>query len=86
MVSRAAGRSCIGSRARIEVIDVLRGFTLLGVLWAHIVDQYYAGERPAQVAGCRPISRSCEERSGWRGGLFSDALDARLRPSAPCGF
>ena len=31
---------------RIEVIDVLRGFTLFGIVLAHMVDQYYAGLPP----------------------------------------
>jgi len=29
--------------ARIEVIDVLRGFTLLGIAFVHFTEQYYAG-------------------------------------------
>lgn len=34
---------------RIEVIDVLRGFTLFGIILAHMVDQYYAGGFPESV-------------------------------------
>ena len=32
--------------ARIEVIDVLRGFTLLGIAFVHFTEQYYAGMYP----------------------------------------
>lgn len=31
---------------RIEVIDVLRGFTLLGIILVHFTEQYYAGQPP----------------------------------------
>ena len=35
---------------RIEVIDVLRGFTLLGICIIHFVEQYYAGAPPEEYA------------------------------------
>lgn len=35
------------AKSRIEIIDVLRGFTLLGIAMIHFSDQYYAGEHPA---------------------------------------
>jgi uncharacterized protein len=31
---------------RIEAIDVLRGFTLLGIILVHFTEQYYAGQPP----------------------------------------
>jgi uncharacterized protein len=31
---------------RIEIIDVLRGFTLLGIALVHFTEQYYAGQPP----------------------------------------
>lgn len=31
---------------RIQVIDVLRGFTLLGIILVHFTEQYYAGQPP----------------------------------------
>lgn len=31
---------------RIAVIDVLRGFTLLGIILVHFTEQYYAGQAP----------------------------------------
>jgi uncharacterized protein len=31
---------------RIHIIDALRGFTLLGIIMAHMVEQYYAGVPP----------------------------------------
>jgi uncharacterized protein len=31
---------------RIEIIDVLRGFTLLGIILVHFTEQYYAGQPP----------------------------------------
>ena len=33
---------------RIEAIDVLRGFTLFGIILVHMVEQYYAGAWPQQ--------------------------------------
>jgi len=33
-------------RTRIEIIDVLRGFTLLGIILVHFAEQYYAGPAP----------------------------------------
>lgn len=35
---------------RIESIDVLRGFTLLGIIIVHMVEQYYAGQWPEQFS------------------------------------
>lgn len=35
--------------SRIEAIDVLRGFTLLGIMLVHMVEQYYAGPVPEKV-------------------------------------
>jgi len=35
---------------RIEVIDVLRGFALLGIIIVHMTEQYYAGVAPEQYA------------------------------------
>ncbi len=35
-----------GSATRIDVIDVLRGFTLLGIALVHFTEQYYAGQPP----------------------------------------
>ena len=35
---------------RIEVIDVLRGFTLLGIAFVHFTEQYYAGMPPEKHA------------------------------------
>jgi uncharacterized protein len=33
-------------KTRIEIIDVLRGFTLLGIILVHFAEQYYAGPAP----------------------------------------
>ena len=35
---------------RIEVIDVLRGFALLGIIIVHMTEQYYAGQPPQEYA------------------------------------
>ena len=32
---------------RIEIIDILRGFALLGIIIVHFTEQYYAGQPPA---------------------------------------
>jgi uncharacterized protein len=34
------------TKSRIEIIDVLRGFTLLGIVMVHFSEQYYAGMHP----------------------------------------
>jgi len=34
------------NQERIQVIDVLRGFTLLGIILVHFTEQYYAGQPP----------------------------------------
>lgn len=34
------------SQSRIEVIDVLRGFTLIGIAIIHFAEQFYAGAHP----------------------------------------
>jgi uncharacterized protein len=36
---------------RIDSIDVLRGFTLLGIILVHFTEQYYAGRHPQKYAG-----------------------------------
>jgi uncharacterized protein len=33
-------------QSRIEIIDILRGFTLLGIVMVHFAEQYYAGAHP----------------------------------------
>jgi uncharacterized protein len=38
------------SLSRITVIDALRGFTLLGIIVTHMVEQYYAGPIPEKYA------------------------------------
>ncbi len=38
------------TQGRIEIIDVLRGFTLLGIILVHMSEQYYAGQAPEQYA------------------------------------
>ena len=35
---------------RIDSIDVLRGFTLLGIILVHFTEQYYAGMHPQKYA------------------------------------
>jgi len=32
--------------ARIKIIDILRGFALLGIIIVHFTEQYYAGQPP----------------------------------------
>jgi uncharacterized protein len=34
------------TKSRIEIIDVLRGITLLGIIMVHFMEQYYAGMHP----------------------------------------
>ncbi|HTH54553.1 MAG TPA: DUF418 domain-containing protein [Cyclobacteriaceae bacterium] len=39
---------------RIEIIDVLRGFSLLGIAMVHFTEQYYAGPTPEAMAKLTP--------------------------------
>lgn len=36
---------------RIEIIDILRGFALLGIIIVHFTEQYYAGQPPDSAVG-----------------------------------
>ena len=46
-----AAQTLQAGSSRIESIDVLRGFTLFGIILVHMVEQYYAGQSPDQYAG-----------------------------------
>jgi len=39
---------------RIQIIDVLRGFALLGIIMVHFTEQYYAGQPPEAMAKASP--------------------------------
>lgn len=39
---------------RIEIIDILRGFSLLGIIMVHFTEQYYAGQTPEAIAKVTP--------------------------------
>ena len=39
---------------RIQIIDVLRGFALLGIIIVHFTEQYYAGQPPEAMAKASP--------------------------------
>lgn len=39
----------LSQSSRIEAIDVLRGFTLFGIMLVHMVEQYYAGPHPDKI-------------------------------------
>jgi uncharacterized protein len=41
---------------RIEAIDVLRGFTLFGIVLVHMVEQYYAGPIPEEISSKMNVS------------------------------
>jgi uncharacterized protein len=38
------------AQPRIEIIDILRGFTLLGIILVHFTEQYYAGVHPEKFS------------------------------------
>jgi len=52
---------------RIEAIDVLRGFTLLGIILVHMVEQYYAGAWPEQYAQATTLTIADKITSGFVG-------------------
>ncbi len=39
----------LSQSSRIEAIDVIRGFTLSGIMLVHMVEQYYAGPHPEKI-------------------------------------
>src|SRR5688572_4306767 len=52
---------------RIEAIDVLRGFTLFGIIIVHMVEQYYAGAWPEQYAQATTLTIADKIASGFVG-------------------
>jgi uncharacterized protein len=52
---------------RIEAIDVLRGFTLLGIIIVHMVEQYYAGAWPEEFAQATTLTVADKITSGFVG-------------------
>lgn len=40
--------------SRIEIIDILRGFSLLGIIMVHFTEQYYAGRPPEAMSKISP--------------------------------
>src|SRR5688572_31131447 len=60
-----------GRSGRIEAIDVLRGFTLLGIILVHMVEQYYAGAWPEQYAQATTQTLADQITSGFVGIFIS---------------
>jgi uncharacterized protein len=56
---------------RIEAIDVLRGFTLLGIILVHFVEQYYAGIWPDQYSAATTPTLADKITAGFIGLLIS---------------
>jgi uncharacterized protein len=56
---------------RIEAIDVLRGFTLLGIIIVHFVEQYFAGIWPDQFANATTPTLPDQITAGFVGLLIS---------------
>ena len=56
---------------RIEAIDVLRGFTLFGIIIVHFVEQYYAGIWPDQFANATTPTLPDQITAGLVGLLIS---------------
>lgn len=52
---------------RIEAIDVLRGFTLFGIIIVHMVEQYYAGIWPQQYGNAITQTLADKITSGFVG-------------------
>jgi len=42
-------KNLLNKKRRIEIIDILRGFALLGIIIVHFIEQYYAGQPPDSV-------------------------------------
>lgn len=58
------------SSKRIESIDILRGFALLGIILVHMVEQYYAGPMPKEFAGLSTQTIADNIASGFVGMLI----------------
>lgn len=56
---------------RIEIIDVLRGFALLGIAWVHFTEQYLAGIPPQSHSPYNSFSLADEIVSGVVGILIA---------------
>jgi uncharacterized protein len=63
--------SLVARSPRIEVIDVLRGFTLLGIAFVHFTEQYYAGQPPEKHASFTSHGLADQIVSGLIGVLIS---------------
>ncbi|MBL7875372.1 MAG: DUF418 domain-containing protein [Cyclobacteriaceae bacterium] len=59
------------SQSRIEIIDILRGFTLLGIIIVHFSEQYYAGAHPKSHANFNVHFLGDEIIMGFIGVLIS---------------
>jgi uncharacterized protein len=55
------------SSKRIESIDILRGFALLGIILVHMAEQYYAGPMPQEFANLSTTSIVDTITSGFVG-------------------
>lgn len=56
---------------RIEAIDVLRGFTLLGIILVHMVEQYYAGAWPEEHSRATTATIADQITAGFVGIFIS---------------
>lgn len=59
------------TQSRIEIIDILRGFTLLGIIMVHFSEQYYAGAHPKSHANFNVHFLGDEIIMGFIGVLIS---------------
>jgi uncharacterized protein len=59
------------TQSRIEIIDILRGFTLLGIIMVHFSEQYYAGAHPESHANFNVHFLGDEIIMGFIGVLIS---------------
>ena len=59
------------AQPRIEIIDILRGFTLLGIILVHFTEQYYAGGHPEKFSNFNVIFLGDEITLGFIGIFIS---------------
>jgi uncharacterized protein len=59
--------SAPGRSFRIEAIDVLRGFTLFGIILVHMVEQYYAGPAPKVITDATTATLGDHIAEGFSG-------------------
>lgn len=63
-------KSLASAQDRITIIDILRGFALLGIIIVHFTEQYYAGQAPESQAAFGGVALADKIVQGFTGILI----------------